>query len=278
MAGRVEGKVAFISGAARGQGRAHAVRLAEEGADIIAFDVAGPVPAQGAPAATPEDLAETIRLVEKFDRRIIATRADAREPEAVTALLADGVAQLGRLDIVVANAGIQGIPGSVAETSASDWQAVLDTNLSGVYNTVKPAIPHLIAGGGGGSITIISSSIALKLVPGLAPYGAAKSGLVGLMKTLALELAAHSIRVNSIHPTTVQTPMLINDVNFRLFRPDLDDPTLEDVEPVYRSLNALPVPWVEPSDIANALLFLASDEARYITGITLPVDAGYALK
>lgn len=278
MAGRVEGKVAFISGAARGQGRAHAVRLAEEGADIIAFDVAGPVPAQGAPAATPEDLAETIRLVEKFDRRIIATRADAREPEAVTTLLADGVAQLGRLDIVVANAGIQGIPGSVAETSASDWQAVLDTNLSGVYNTVKPAIPHLIAGGGGGSITIISSSIALKLVPGLAPYGAAKSGLVGLMKTLALELAAHSIRVNSIHPTTVQTPMLINDVNFRLFRPDLDDPTLEDVEPVYRSLNALPVPWVEPSDIANALLFLASDEARYITGITLPVDAGYALK
>ncbi|GAB4079104.1 mycofactocin-coupled SDR family oxidoreductase [Modestobacter muralis] len=278
MAGRVEGKVAFISGAARGQGRAHAVRLAEEGADIIAFDVAGPVPAQGAPAATPEDLAETIRLVEKLDRRIIATRADAREPEAVTALLADGVAQLGRLDIVVANAGIQGIPGSVAETSASDWQAVLDTNLSGVYNTVKPAIPHLIAGGGGGSITIISSSIALKLVPGLAPYGAAKSGLIGLMKTLALELAAHSIRVNSIHPTTVQTPMLINDVNFRLFRPDLDDPTLEDVEPVYRSLNALPVPWVEPSDIANALLFLASDEARYITGITLPVDAGYALK
>lgn len=278
MAGRVKGKVAFISGAARGQGRAHAVRLAEEGADIIAFDVAGPVPAQGAPAATPEDLAETIRLVEKFDRRIIATRADAREPEAVTTLLADGVAQLGRLDIVVANAGIQGIPGSVAETSASDWQAVLDTNLSGVYNTVKPAIPHLIAGGGGGSITIISSSIALKLVPGLAPYGAAKSGLVGLMKTLALELAAHSIRVNSIHPTTVQTPMLINDVNFRLFRPDLDDPTLEDVEPVYRSLNALPVPWVEPSDVANALLFLASDEARYITGITLPVDAGYALK
>ena len=274
MAGRVEGKVAFISGAARGQGRAHAVRLAEEGADIIAFDVGGPVPAQGAPAATPEDLAETVRLVEKFDRRIIATRADARDPEAVTALLADGVARLGRLDIVVANAGIQGIPGSVAETSASDWQAVLDTNLSGVYNTVKPAIPHLIAGGGGGSITIISSSIALKVVPGLAPYGAAKSGLVGLMKTLALELAAHSIRVNSIHPTTVQTPMLINDVNFRLFRPDLDDPTLEDVEPVYRSLNALPVPWVEPSDIANALLFLASDEARYITAVTLPVDAG----
>lgn len=277
MAGRVEGKVAFISGAARGQGRAHAVRLAEEGADIIAFDVAGPVPAQGAPAATPEDLAETVRLVEKFGRRIIAARADAREPEAVTALLADGVAQLGRLDIVVANAGIQGIPGSVADTSASDWQAVLDTNLSGVYNTVKPTIPHLIDAGGG-SITMISSSIALKLVPGLAPYGAAKSGLVGLMKTLALELAAHSIRVNSIHPTTVQTPMLINDVNFRLFRPDLDDPTLDDVEPVYRSLNALPVPWVEPSDVANALLFLASDEARYITGITLPVDAGYALK
>jgi (+)-trans-carveol dehydrogenase len=278
MAGRVEGKVAFISGAARGQGRSHAVRLAEEGADIIAFDVAGPVPHQGTPVATPEDLKETVRLVEALDRRIIAGQADVRDPEAVTAFLDDGVAQLGRLDIVAANAGIQGDPGSVADTPTETWQAVLDTNLTGVYNTVRAAIPHLVAGGAGGSITITSSSIALKLVPNLAPYGAAKSGLIGLMKTLALELAAHSIRVNSIHPTTVRTPMLINPVNFQLFRPDLENPTQEDAEVVYRSLNALPIPYVEPVDISNALLFLASDEARYITGITLPVDAGYAVK
>lgn len=278
MSGRVEGKVAFISGAARGQGRSHAVRLAEEGADIIAFDVAGPVPHQGTPVATPEDLAETVRLVEALDRRIIAAQADARDTTAVTALVDDGVAQLGRLDIVVANAGIQGDPGPVAETSTEVWQAVLDTNLTGVYNTVRAGIPHLIAGGAGGSITITSSSIALKPVPNLAPYGAAKSGLVGLMKTLALELAEHSIRVNSIHPTTVRTPMLINSVNFQLFRPDLEDPTLEDVEPIYSSLNALPIPFVEAIDISNALLFLASDEARYITGVTLPVDAGYAVK
>lgn len=278
MAGRVEGKVAFISGAARGQGRSHAVRLAEEGADIIAFDVAGPVAHQGTPVATPEDLAETVRLVEALDRRIIAGQADVRDHDVVTEFLNDGVAQLGRLDIVVANAGIQGEPGLVVDTSTEAWQAVLDTNLTGVYNTVRAAIPPLVAGGSGGSITIISSSIALKLVPNLAPYGAAKSGLIGLMKTLALELAAHSIRVNSIHPTTVRTPMLINDVNFHLFRPDLENPTQADAEVAYRSLNALPIPFVEAVDVSNALLFLASDEARYITGITLPVDAGYAVK
>jgi (+)-trans-carveol dehydrogenase len=278
MTGRVAGKVAFISGAARGQGRSHAVRLAQEGADIIAFDIAGPVPSQGAPAATPEDLAETVRLVEALDRRIIATQADAREPEAVAALLDAGVAEFGRLDIVAANAGIQGNPGPVSQTSSDDWQNVLDTNLSGVFNTVKPAIPHLIASGGGGSITITSSAVALRTVQNLAPYSAAKNGLIGLMKTLALELAEHSIRVNSIHPTTVNTPMLIQDINFRLFRPDLENPTIEDVEPIYRTLNALPVAWVEPVDISNALLFLASDEARYITGVTLPVDAGYSVK
>ena len=190
----------------------------------------------------------------------------------------EAVITVDRGEVAVANAGIQGIPGPLSTSSVEDWQAVLDTNLTGVYNTVRPAIRHLVDGGAGGSITITSSSIALKLVPNLGAYGAAKSGLVGLMKTLALELAPHSIRVNSIHPTTVRTPMLLNDVNFRLFRPDLDNPTLEDVEPIYRTLNALPVPWVEAIDISNALAFLASDEARYITGVPLPVDAGYAIK
>jgi SDR family mycofactocin-dependent oxidoreductase len=278
MKNRMEGKAAFVTGAARGQGRRHAVRLAEEGADIIALDIAGPVPAQGSPPATPEDLAETVRLVEALDRRIIAGQADVRDSKAVEALVAEGVAQLGRLDVVAANAGILGNPGPAAATSDDDWQSVIDTNLSGAFHTVKAAIPHIIAGGRGGAIVITSSSIALRAAPNLAPYGAAKAGLVGLMRTLALELAEHSIRVNSIHPTSVATPMLLNPINYRLFRPDLENPTLEDVEPVYRAGNLLPVPYVEPDDVSNALLFLASDEARYVTGVALPIDAGYAIK
>ena len=278
MSGRLQGKVAFISGAARGQGRAHAVRMAEEGADIIAFDAAGPVPSQGAPAASVADLDETVRQVEKLDRRIVAHRADASDLGAVTAVLDQGLAEFGRVDIIVANAGVQGNPAPIAQTSAEEWQAVLATNLTGVFNTVRAAVPHLIDGGRGGSISLVSSSIALRAQPGLGPYGSSKTGVIGLMRALALELGEHSIRVNSIHPTTVNTPMLINDINFRLFRPDLENPQLEDVVPVYRTLNVLPVPWVEAEDIANAVIFLASDEGRYITGVALPVDAGYTLK
>ena len=278
MSGRLQGKVAFISGAARGQGRAHAVRMAEEGADIVAFDAAGPVPSQGAPAASVADLDETVRQVEKLDRRIVAHRADASDLDAVTAVLDQGLTEFGRIDIVVANAGVQGNPAPIAQTSAEEWQGVLATNLTGVFNTVRAAVPHLIAGGRGGSISLVSSSIALRAQPGLGPYGSAKTGVIGLMRALALELGEHSIRVNSIHPTTVNTPMLINDINFRLFRPDLENPQLEDVVPVYRTLNVLPVPWVEAEDIANAVIFLASDEGRFITGVALPVDAGYALK
>ena len=278
MSGRLQGKVAFISGAARGQGRAHAVRMAEEGADVIAFDAAGPVPSQGAPAASVADLDETVRQVEKLDRRIVAHRADASDLDAVTAVLDHGLTEFGRVDIVVANAGVQGNPAPIAQTSAEEWQGVLATNLTGVFNTVRAAVPHLIDGGRGGSISLVSSSIALRAQPGLGPYGSSKTGVIGLMRALALELGEHSIRVNSIHPTTVNTPMLINDINFRLFRPDLENPQLEDVVPVYRTLNVLPVPWVEAEDIANAVIFLASDEGRYITGVALPVDAGYALK
>lgn len=277
MTTRMTGKVALISGAARGQGRNHAVRLAQEGADIIAFDVAAAVPAQGAPEASPEDLAETVRLVEKLGRRIIATRADVRDSGAVADLVDRGVAELGGLDVVVANAGIQGNPGPAARTTPADWQAVIDTNLTGVFHTVRPAIAHLAARGGG-AIVITSSSIGLRSVPNLAPYGTAKAGLTGLMRTLALELAEYSIRVNCVNPTTVGTPMLLNPTNFALFRPDVENPGEEDVRPVYRSLNALPVAYLEPDDISNAVLFLASDEGRYITGVALPVDAGYAVK
>ena len=278
MSGRVAGKVAFISGAARGQGRAHAVRLAREGADIIAFDVCGPVEAQGAPPASEEDLAETVTLVEKQGRRIVAAKADARDFDAVARLLADGVGQLGRVDIVAANAGIQGIAATAAETREGDWRAVLDTNLTAVWNTARAAVPYLLEQRQGGVVVLVSSSLALKAAPGFAAYTSAKHGVVGLMRTLAVELAPHMIRVNSIHPTTVPTPLLLNENNWRIFRPDLEHPALEDVIDLYRGLNLLPVPWVECEDVANALLFLASDEARYITGVAFPVDAGMSVK
>jgi (+)-trans-carveol dehydrogenase len=276
--GRVAGKVAFISGAARGQGRAHALRLAAEGADIIAFDACGPVSSQGAPPASKDDLAETVRGVEALDRRIVAGVADARDFDTVAGVLAEGLDQFGRVDIVAANAGIQGIASSTAEASEQDWRAVLDTNLTGVWNTARAAVPHLVARGEGGVILLTSSSLALKAVGNFGAYTSAKHGVVGLMRTLAVELAPHHIRVNSIHPTTVRTPLLLNENNWRIFRPDLAHPELADVIDLYRGLNLLPVPWVEPEDVANALLFLASDEARYVTGVAFPVDAGMSVK
>lgn len=277
MSSRFTGKVALVSGAARGLGRNLAVRFAAEGADIIAFDLAGSKPRADAPASTPSDLDETVRQVEALGRRIIATVADVRDGAAVSDLVAHGVERFGGLDVVVANAGIAGVTGPVARTSPEDWATVIDTNLNGTFNTVRPAISHLVARGGG-SIVLVSSSIGLKSVANMAAYGTTKAGLTGLMRTLALELAADSVRVNTVNPTTVKTPMVLNPTSYKLFRPDLDSPTEEDVIPVFRSLNALPTPWVEVDDVTNAVMFLASDEGRYVTGIALPVDAGYAVK
>jgi SDR family mycofactocin-dependent oxidoreductase len=277
VTGRLEGKVAFITGAARGQGRSHAVRLAAEGADIIAVDICRQIDSVPYPLATSEDLAETVRQVEALDRRIIATQADVRDYAGLKKALDEGVAQLGRLDIVSANAGIlsQGLAAELDETA---WQDMIDINLTGVWHTAKAAIPHLIAGGRGGSIIITSSGVALRGTPNFAHYVSAKHGVVGLMRTLALELAPHSIRANSLHPTSVDTDMLRNEETLRLFRPDLPNPTVDDAGPVFQATNALPVRWVEPVDISNAVLFLASDEARYITGVPMPVDAGFAIK
>jgi (+)-trans-carveol dehydrogenase len=277
MAGRVEGKVAFITGAARGQGRSHAIRLAEEGADIIAVDLAGQVDTVPYPMATPADLDETVKEVEALDRRIVATQADVRDYAGLKKALDDGVAELGRLDIVSANAGIASY-GPAAELDEATWQDMIDTNLTGVWHAAKAAIPHLIAGGRGGSMILTSSTAGLMALPNLAHYVAAKHGVVGLMRTLALELAPHFIRVNSVHPTGVNTPMVQNEASMRLFLPDVENPTAEQYAEVMGSLNALPIPWVEPRDISNAVLFLASDEARYITGVTLPVDAGSLAK
>jgi (+)-trans-carveol dehydrogenase len=277
MTGRVEGKVAFITGAARGQGRSHAVRLAQEGADIIAVDLCDQVDSVPYQMATPEDLADTVKQVEALDRRIVATKADVRDYGALKKALDDGVAQLGRLDIVSANAGIASF-GPAEELPEQTWQDMIDTNLTGVWHAAKAAIPHLIAGGRGGSIVLTSSAAGLKAYANAAHYVSAKHGVVGLMRTLALELAPHMIRVNSLHPTQVDTDMVMNEFTFKLFSPDKQNPTIEDFGPASQAMNALPIPWVEPVDISNALLFLASDEARYITGVTLPVDAGTVIK
>jgi SDR family mycofactocin-dependent oxidoreductase len=269
MAGRVAGKVAFITGAARGQGRSHAIRLAEEGADIIAVDICrdyGTVPYA---MATDADLAETVKAVEALDRRIVATQADVRNAAALKAAVDDGVAQLGRLDIVSANAGICTVQ-SWDEVTPAVWQDTLDTNLTGVWNTMVVSVPHLIAAGGG-SIICTSSTAGIKGLPYLAPYVAAKHGVVGIARTMANELAIHKIRVNTVHPTGVDTPMgnglaglepLINR-----------DPNLG---PIY--MNTLPVEIVDPRDISNAVLFLASDEARYVTGLEFTVDAGNTIR
>ncbi|GFZ93667.1 mycofactocin-coupled SDR family oxidoreductase [Nesterenkonia alkaliphila] len=276
---RLEGKVALISGAARGQGRSHAVRLAEEGADIIAFDICEGVSTDSAPGATEADLQETIRQVEGLDRRIVAEKADVRDLDQIKRVVDMGVAELGgRLDIVAGNAGILGTPNRAHEIPDEDFVDMQEINLTGVWRTCKAAIPHMKAAGNGGSIVLTSSGAGLQANENIAHYVAAKHGVVGLMRTLALELAPEKIRVNSLHPTMVDTPMIMHDSMYQLFRPDLDNPTRENLGEVGLQMNALPIPWVEAIDISNALVWLSSDEGRYVTGVTLPVDAGVTIK
>jgi SDR family mycofactocin-dependent oxidoreductase len=265
----VEGKVAFITGAARGQGRSHAIRLAEEGADIIAVDVCRDYDTVSYPLASEADLAETVKAVEALDRRIVATQADVRDAAGLKSALDDGVTQLGRLDIVCANAGICTVQ-AWDEVTPQVWQDTLDTNLTGVWNTMVVAVPHLIAADGG-SIICTSSAAGIKGLPFLAPYVAAKHGVVGIARTMANELAQHRIRVNTVHPTGVRTPMAegLGGLDELINR----DPSLG---PMY--MNTLPVAEVDPRDISNAVLFLASDEARYVTGLEFTVDAGNTIR
>ena len=269
MTGRVAGKVAFITSAGRGQGRSHAIRLAEEGADIIAVDICRDYPSVGYGMATEADLDQTVKAVEALDRRIVARRADVRDAAALKSAVDDGVAQLGRLDIVCANAGICTVQ-SWDDVTPQVWQDTLDTNLTGVWNTMVVSAPHLIAAGGG-SIICTSATAGIKGLPYLAPYVAAKHGVVGIARTMANELAAHKIRVNTVHPTGVNTPMAegLGGLETLLGR----DPNLG---PIF--MNTLPVQSVEPRDISNAVLFLASDEAQYVTGLEFTVDAGNTIR
>jgi SDR family mycofactocin-dependent oxidoreductase len=264
--GRVEGKVAFVTGAARGQGRAHAVRLAQEGANIIAIDRCEDLDTVIYPLATEDDLAETVRLVEETGASILATKLDVRDLDGMSKAVTDGVAQFGHLDVVVANAGICTIQPWDHVTPAI-WNEVIGINLTGVWNTCAASIPHLV-NAGGGSLILTSSVAGLKGQPFLLPYAAAKHGVVGIMHTLTNELAQHHIRVNTIHPTGVNTAMGTQSGGAMAER-ILTDFTIGSI-----FMNSLPIEMLEPEDISNAVLFLASDEARYITGLTMTVDAG----
>jgi SDR family mycofactocin-dependent oxidoreductase len=279
--GRVQGKVAFITGAGRGQGRSHAVRLAEEGADIIAVDRCEDFATVGYPMATPEDLEETAHFVEKTGQRIVTAKVDVADGGGLKSALEAGIAELGRLDIVVTAAGIAGMKGS-ADLPA--WIDVMNTNLIGTINAIHAALPHL---SDGASIIATGSTAALMDVakndnPGSDPGGAAylhsKRLLSQYVHNLAAELAPRGIRANVVHPTNTNTPMLQSAPMYKSFRPDLDDPTRADAEPVFYVQQAMKIPWVEPEDISNMVLFLASDEARYITGTQQRVDAGGYLK
>ena len=279
--GRVQGKVAFVTGAARGQGRSHAVRLAEEGADIIAVDRCEDFETVGYPMATPEDLEETAKLVEKTGRGIVAAKADVRDANQLKTALESGIAEFGKLDIVVAQAGIAGMKGN---PQLQAWIDVINTNLVGTINAIQVALPHL---GEGASIIATGSTAALMDVskndnPGNDPGGSAylhsKRLLSQYVHALSAELAPRGIRANVVHPTNCNTDMLQSEPMYRSFRPDLENPTKADAEPVFYVQQAMKVPWIEPEDISNMVLFLASDEARYITGTQQRVDAGGYLK
>ena len=277
MSTRLTGKTALITGGARGIGRAQAVRFAEEGANVIVVDRCAPVEHSTTPGSSSADLAETVRQVQALGRRIITFEADVRDQDALNSAVTEGVAELGRLDILCATAGISSA-GPAVELTEDTWQTMLDVNLTGVWKTCKAAIPHMLGSGHGGSIVLISSIAGLRGLVGVGHYVAAKTGVVGLMRALAQELAESGIRVNTVHPANTRTTMIQNEGTMRSFCPGTDHPTQEQFEAGTASMHLLPVPMLEPADIANACLFLASDEARYITGVTLPVDAGHCVK
>lgn len=269
MTGRLEGRVAFITGAARGQGRAHAVRMAAEGADIIAVDLAGTLPAcVPYDPATPDDLAETARLVRDSGRRIVPAVADVRDTEGLRAVVDDAVAELGRLDVIVANAGVSA-PQAWDAITARDFRDVIDINVTGTWNTVMAGAQHIIDGGRGGSIVLISSAAGLKMQPFMVHYTASKHAVTGMARAFAAELGTHNIRVNSLHPGAVNTPMGTGDMVSALQRAYATNPPLEKMVTPF-----LPDYLAQPEDIADAACWLASDESRYVTAAAIAVDLG----
>jgi SDR family mycofactocin-dependent oxidoreductase len=281
MSDRLAGKVAVISGAGRGQGRSHAVRLAQEGCDLIILDICKDIPSNPYPMSTPDDLAETERSVKELGRRVVSRQADVRSRDELREVVEAGVVELGRLDIVVANAGI--LPMAMGEPDPMDFVDAVDVDLVGVMNLVAASLPHLPDGG---SIIVTGSTAGMMagavdnpvMGPGGAGYGWSKRVIISYVEQLALHLAPRFIRANAIHPTNCNTHLLHNDGLYSMFRPDLEHPTREDAELAFTMFQAMPIPYVEPVDISNLVLFLASDESRYITGQQIRVDAGSLLK
>ncbi|UZF45696.1 mycofactocin-coupled SDR family oxidoreductase [Rhodococcus rhodochrous] len=271
---RLQDKVAFITGAGRGQGRAHAVRLAEEGANIIAVDICANMASVPYDLATEDDLAETARLVEKAGGRIVARTADVRDVDSLRTAVDAGVAEFGRLDIVVANAGIWS-NAPFLDMSEQMYHEMIDVQMHGPYNTCRAALPHIVDGGRGGSVIIVSSTAGMRGFPNQVHYNMGKHAVVGLMRTLANEFAPQFIRVNTIHPSSVDTKMVQNDAIWSAFAPGVENPTFDDFGDTFIAMNLLPVPWMEPEAISGAVAWLASDDAKYVTGATIPVDAGY---
>jgi SDR family mycofactocin-dependent oxidoreductase len=277
--GLFDGKVVLITGAARGQGRSHAERFAQEGADVIALDACVDIPSAPYPGATPEDLEETARLVEKAGRRCFTRIVDVRDYAGMEGAVADATAELGVPDVVIANAGINGDDLGIQATTYDTWRETIDINLSGVFVTLQVGTRGMIARRGPGSVILVSSILGLRTLGGVPAYTASKHALVGLMRSAAYELGPLGIRVNSIHPGNVRTAMLEDNQELhRLFRPDLESPTLDDMAKGMQGMNLLRAPWAMPQDISDAVLWLASDQARYVTGAALPIDLGATIK
>ena len=270
--GQLDGKVVLITGAARGQGRSHAIRFAEEGADVIALDVCAQIPLVKYPLGTADELAETAAEVEKLDRRCLTFQVDARDSAATRAAVEQAVAELGRLDTVIVNHGIARPHTTDDEDTDDVFDTVVAINLSGVWRTITATVPHLREKGG--SILVTGSAASLVGVYNNAAYTAAKHGLVGLVKALAADLSPYWVRVNLVCPTNVPTPLMLNEANLARFLPDHPNPTFEDLKFPFSTVNQLPIPWIEPRAVSDVMLFLAADTGKYITGSTIPVDAG----
>jgi SDR family mycofactocin-dependent oxidoreductase len=273
MTGLLADQVAVVTGAARGQGRSHALALAREGASIIALDACAPIATVPYPLPAKEDLEDTAEQVRALGAQVIHGVVDVRDLAGMERFVSDAVATLGRLDIVCANAGIS-TPSPTLTMTEEAWQTTIDINLTGAWKTCRATVPHVIAGGRGGAVIITSSSATAMISKNIAHYTASKHGLIGFMRVLAKELAPHRIRVNTLHPTGVRTPMILNEPMYRLFRPDLENPDQEDFESAARSHHALGVSAVDPEDVSAAVIYLASAAGRYVTGSTFMLDAG----
>ncbi|GAA3708405.1 mycofactocin-coupled SDR family oxidoreductase [Gordonia hankookensis] len=270
------GRTALITGGARGQGRAHAVALAEQGADIVVVDRCADSESVPYPLATKADLQETVHLVEQLGRRCIAVEADAADRRAMDGVVATTVAEMGRIDIAIANAGVS-VAAPVHEMTGEVWHEVLSSNLTGVFTTIAAVAPEMMSAGFGRIVTI-SSMMGRSAAPGLAAYSASKWGVIGLTKSAALDLAPHGITVNAVAPGNVSTPMVHNDSLYARMRPDLDHPGFDDVEPIFRTLHGQPVAFLEPEEVTRAVLFFAAEQNAHITGTVLAVDAGAAAR